>query len=256
MADNNNEISAPSAKQRSPIEKMLVWGGIAVLAGVVFIEYRAQRANQAAMTWLEENENKQPTLDEVRAALSGASETPFEDREDAIAFNWFSLFKSKDYEVVCETKIKEETVVMTGYYQPGLLAEVQADLAESAKELAEAAAASAAKPGDGSSGGGMPAPRDNIISPSSHDAEGGGGGPGGPPAETTPGGADEKQRPELEGDAPAADTPAGDSPAGGSPAADAPAADAPAADAPAADAPAADAPAGDSPAADAPKTEE
>lgn len=213
MADNNNEISAPSAKQRSPIEKMLVWGGIAVLAGVVFIEYRAQRANQAAMTWLEENENKQPTLDEVRAALSGASETPFEDREDAIAFNWFSLFKSKDYEVVCETKIKEETVVMTGYYQPGLLAEVQADLAESAKKLAEAAAASAAKPGDGSSGGGMPAPRDNIISPSSHDAEGGGGGPGGPPAETTPGGADEKQRPELEGDAPAAaDTPAADAP--------------------------------------------
>lgn len=91
-------------KQRSPIERLIVWGLIATLLVVVFIEYRASTNFNAAQAYLSDAVERQPgpTLDEVKSKISGASVGPkLTDKfgTDEYEFAFFSLFKSDTYKL-------------------------------------------------------------------------------------------------------------------------------------------------------------
>lgn len=215
MADQTGESASSGAKQRSPVEKCLVWGGIALLLVVVLIEYRAKSGFDSAVAWLDEHENKKPTVDEIDAALAGASQTAATD--DAVTYAFFSLFKAKDYEIVCDLGKQGDALVMESYYTTAGMEATRAEVEQQAKERMEAIPVSEESPGmpDGVEGGGGGGPGGmggpGMGGGDSHAPSGHGAPPQGD-------GADEgRQRPAMddaEDDAPAADEkPADEKPA-------------------------------------------
>ncbi|MEP3482730.1 MAG: hypothetical protein ABJZ55_26030 [Fuerstiella sp.] len=95
---------ASQKKKRSPIERLIVWGLIAMLLVVVLIEYRASNNFNAAQEYLSEAVERKPTptIDEMKARISGASigqkqTDEFGTEEYELAF--FSLFKSDTYKL-------------------------------------------------------------------------------------------------------------------------------------------------------------
>lgn len=137
-------VKAPG-KTRSPIERIVVWVGIVLLIVVVFVEYMGQKNYNAAMTWFEENEYRGKTLADVREAAVGASESDYEiavksvplaDSGDAAedvpgeigkSFRWMSLFKK--YELVATFQGEGDAAVLTGFYNPELLKQVNEEMA-------------------------------------------------------------------------------------------------------------------------------
>ena len=172
MAEQSGEVTPSNAKQRSPVEKCLVWGGIAILAGVVFIEYRAKTAFDSAMTWLGDHENSNPKIEEVRSALAGATEG--KESEEAVSFNWFSLFKSKDYEIICDLQKKDDNLVMTGFY-------TKAGLEAAQLEIKDGMVASGASEDDEASSGDSGSPSMTMPGGPAGGSPGGGDGQGGLP---------------------------------------------------------------------------
>ena len=183
MAEQSGEVTPSNTKQRSSVEKCLVWGGIAILAGVVFVEYRAKTAFDSALTWLSAHENSKPTIDEIRSAVGGATES--KKGEEEISFNWFSLFKSNDYEIICDLQDSGGNQVMTGFYTKAGLEAAQSEINDvvlagaGVEPTAVPEAPPIAMPTGGGGGG--------------HDAQGSSGGPAGDESK-------QKKRPELEDD--------------------------------------------------------
>ena len=95
---------ASQKKKRSPVERLIVWGLIALLLVVVLIEYRASTNFNAAQAYLSEAVDRRPTptIDEVKSKVSGASVGPKETDKlgtDEYEFAFFSLFKSDTYKL-------------------------------------------------------------------------------------------------------------------------------------------------------------
>lgn len=168
------KVQAP-AKTRSPLERLVVWGGIILLGVVVFVEYSGQKNYNAAMTWFEENEYKGKSLADVRTAAVGASESDVElsdskksfskdagsldadmPKEVGKSFRWMSLFKN--YELVATFQGEGDAAKLTGFYNPELLKEVEQEMAakfveEGSKEMPpEGSMMDAPSPGAGGSG--------------------------------------------------------------------------------------------------------
>lgn len=126
-------------KTRSGLERMLVWGGIALLAMLVFVEFQAQKNYNAAMEWMRDNEGRSKTLADVRAALSGEAEFAVEGTlgESAVGFKWVSLFKK--YELIAEFAGADDSARLTGFYDVESLKAVAAEMeeAENSTELDE-----------------------------------------------------------------------------------------------------------------------
>ena len=95
---------APPKKPRSPVERTLVWGGIAALLAVVLLEARAQqgyaRTLEALSTRMEGD--VELTLDQAKPLLAFSpalsAPTPSADGNE-IKCSWFSLFKKGQYEI-------------------------------------------------------------------------------------------------------------------------------------------------------------
>ena len=95
---------APPKKPRSPVERTLVWGGIAALLAVVLLEARAQqgyaRTLEALSTRMEGD--VELTLDQAMPLLAFSpalsAPTPSADGNE-IKCSWFSLFKKGQYEI-------------------------------------------------------------------------------------------------------------------------------------------------------------
>ena len=168
MSEPKAESNAKS-KTRSPIERFLVWGAIAILGLLVFLEFQSQKNFNTAMEWLTKNEFSSQTLTEVKAALKGASEFEADatGTETAVGFKWPSLFKT--YELVVIFNGDGESAKLTGFYDNEAMKfvadEIQRDLntPASAEDLdSEADGTESAGAGTGASsspvsaGGGSP----------------------------------------------------------------------------------------------------
>lgn len=144
---------AAEKKKRSPVERLIVWGLIAAMLVVVFIEYRASQGYNAMETYLQAEISKRPTIDELKAKFSSASVS--DKQKDAmgteeVEFSFFSIFKADAYKLrvqlleVSDDVSDEEREKMTAgggravdYYQPAGLAAVREEAAKAAEEASK-----------------------------------------------------------------------------------------------------------------------
>lgn len=124
MSDDNPQPESPqAAKGRSPMERILVWGGILLLAAVAGFEYFAQQNYNTALNWLIDNENvAESVVDENLAGASISEKVDITDEAQKAAgetktfekrYNWASLFKT--YEVIAEFDEKDGVSTIAGY---------------------------------------------------------------------------------------------------------------------------------------------
>jgi len=123
----------PAGRQRSPLERAVVWGGIGLLLLLVFFEYNSKTKFEKARQWASDNEYAKKSLAEVRDAFAGARETDLESEGAADSaelekeFKWPSLFMK--YKLVATFRGVGEEAKMTGFYNPEDLAAVQEEQA-------------------------------------------------------------------------------------------------------------------------------
>ncbi|MCR9201734.1 MAG: hypothetical protein NXI04_24070 [Planctomycetaceae bacterium] len=123
----------PAGRQRSPLERAVVWGGIGLLMLLVFFEYNSKTKFEKARQWASDNEYAKKSLAEVRDAFAGARETDLDSEGAADSaelekeFKWPSLFMK--YKLVATFRGVGEEAQMTGFYNPDDLAAVQEEQA-------------------------------------------------------------------------------------------------------------------------------
>lgn len=134
--------SPPAAREpRNPAERMLVWGGIVLLLGIVFVEYRAKQAYDATVQNLQKvtNGTRDVTMDEARKLMVNYSgeqgPTPNAQGFPTYTYKWFSLFRSGTYRLTLVAN-KDGTTLRT-FDGPGF-AESPAVLAAREAEHANA----------------------------------------------------------------------------------------------------------------------
>jgi hypothetical protein len=113
----------PVKKPRSPIERTLVWGGIAALLTVTLLELRAQqgyaRTLEALGNRLDDDE-EDLTLEQAKPllAFSPALSEPIPAvGNNEIKCSWFSLFKKGQYEITLIVS-KEKEPILLSYKTP------------------------------------------------------------------------------------------------------------------------------------------
>lgn len=109
-----DEIHEPEKKERSPIERTIVWGLIVGLLVVVGLEFRAQKAHAAALEVLESFYKKNPDgemkFSDVQKAMSYSPRVdgPTQGKGHQLyVFSWLSIFKSGEFQI----EVKVETGV-------------------------------------------------------------------------------------------------------------------------------------------------
>lgn len=133
MSDTNDSgqsapaSSAGGGKQRSPVERAIVWGMIGILLVVVAIEAHARLSHSMTMSALQdmviqgESGVEYLTLSTVRESIVGfPSEVGLESNQASggIRLSWFSLLKT--YELDLEIETGEEDPMFLGYSTPGM----------------------------------------------------------------------------------------------------------------------------------------
>ncbi|MBC8113241.1 MAG: hypothetical protein H7062_02595 [Candidatus Saccharimonas sp.] len=115
----------PGKKPRSPVERVIVWGGIAILLGVLAFEARQKYSydptvGQLRKVFSEETE-KYVKLSEIRPMIAGSPsevKTPHERRSyQRIDLKWPSLFK--DYRVQLIVESEGDDPLVAGFTTPG-----------------------------------------------------------------------------------------------------------------------------------------
>lgn len=102
---SDSPADSASSKKRNPLERLLVWGGILILLGVVLIEYRAKQNYDATVSALQKVANgmRDIPIDEARNLMVGYSQTegpvPNEQGLNMYHYQWFSLLKSGTYQI-------------------------------------------------------------------------------------------------------------------------------------------------------------
>lgn len=147
----------PAGRQRSPLERAVVWGGIGLLVLLVFFEYNSKTKFEKARQWASDNEYAKKSLVEVRDAFAGARETDLESEGESPElekeFKWPSLFMS--YKLVATFRGVGEEAQMTGFYNPEDLAVVQEEqAARFSQEVTSSTAPDLIGAGVGGGGGG------------------------------------------------------------------------------------------------------
>ena len=118
---SSDETVTKPAKQRSPVERAIVWGGILLLLLVVGIEYRAQQGYANSLQALSDASDEtegELTLDEVEALFSGGPSRSVKTEngiETHFVYSWLSFFKSGEY-VLNVLASKDEPSHLLRYY--------------------------------------------------------------------------------------------------------------------------------------------
>jgi hypothetical protein len=134
-------LAASAPKRRNPVERVLVWGGIVLLLGVVFLEYRAKQGYDATVRNLQEvtNGTRDVTMEDARKLMVGysweAGPTPNPRGFPTYTYTWFSLFRRGTYRLTLVANADGAT--LQTFDGPGF-AEDQAALAARAAEHANA----------------------------------------------------------------------------------------------------------------------
>jgi hypothetical protein len=159
---DNPSTPAPK-KPRSPVERAIVWGLIAVLGGIMAFEARQKMSYGSTLSRIQvafrDDSEKQHTLSEVRRMISGSPrelQTPHARKSlRRMELHWASLFKDYRMELVFENEGDTDPFVL-GFSTPqGTDPEsvVVADDASSTPTLV-----GASPPGMGSASSAMPRP--------------------------------------------------------------------------------------------------
>jgi hypothetical protein len=118
-----DDIFEPEKKQRSPLERAIVWVLILGLLGVVGIEFRAQKGYAAAVSSLDEFYRKTPDaelkLAEVHKFMKyspsvvGPTSMKDQQRRDVYVFSWLSIFKSGQFVITVEAEQGEDPYIFS-----------------------------------------------------------------------------------------------------------------------------------------------
>jgi hypothetical protein len=117
----SDEKPKPEKKPRSPVERMIVWGGIAVLLILVLVELRAQQGYSTTVTKLQdltgEDGVDELLLADAEATLSWSPTVTTEETNTAInyRYNWESVFKNGQF-VLHFVASKEEPPSLLRFY--------------------------------------------------------------------------------------------------------------------------------------------
>ncbi|MFO1095603.1 MAG: hypothetical protein U0992_20210 [Planctomycetaceae bacterium] len=220
-----NSNAAPAKPARSPAERLIVWGGIIVLVGLVLFQARARVGYTTTLNALQERlaedegaEAKQlfiKDLDQYVVGWPSRKEEKKNEHKSTLALTWPGL--SASYGIVVNYDPSEEGQPVIGLETVGF------------DEEAEDASRLAARNAESGPAGGVPAPDAQQTQESA---------PRDRPAEETEPVADKPAESAPAAETPAATEPAADKPADAAPA-EKPAEAAPAAEKPAEAAPAA-----------------
>lgn len=178
-ASSNDANPTPSSKPpRNPVERLIVWGGIAIISGITLMEAHAKTGHSWTITRLKkefsDENDRYASWSRVQTFISGYPthkpvSTGSTTRKNVL-LTWPSLFKTYQIELVMENEGTDPLVL--GFTTPGSVDEL---------ELAGFPA-----PTDPSSGGNVSQEQMELITPSlppgftPMGASGGGGGrPGG-----------------------------------------------------------------------------
>ncbi len=170
MSDTAPDASAPQKPKRNPVERVVVWGLILVLLGVLGFEAKQQYAYGAALKSLQDafkadDANSYHKLSDVRKMMgSSPKETALPVKTKlhrSLEFQWASLFK--EYKLVLQTESIGDDPLVLSFETPN--AEEPAQPTASPASSAPVAAGPTTMPGMGGGGPAMGPP---------------GGGPGGP----------------------------------------------------------------------------
>lgn len=107
-----------AAKKRSPVERVIVWGGIVLMLGVLLIEYRAKTGYDTTISALLSlsDTNGDVTMEEARQKMTGFTSVngpvPNADGQDVYTYRWFSILKWGTYEVSL-TSSKDKRLLRT-----------------------------------------------------------------------------------------------------------------------------------------------
>lgn len=103
----DSQPKSSEAKPRNPIERILVWGGICLLLGIVLVEFLAKRgydSTYAALTELSKDDTREVPLAEAQSAVAlfPSMEKVAAEGDSNVTeyrYSWFSIFKSGQYEI-------------------------------------------------------------------------------------------------------------------------------------------------------------
>ena len=115
----------PSKKPRNPVERVIVWGGIAVMLGIVAFEavhkYGYDSTVSRMRKMVSEDTEKYMKLSEVRALIAGSPtevKSPHERKAyNKLDFKWPSMFK--DYRVQLIVEREGDDPLVAGFSTPG-----------------------------------------------------------------------------------------------------------------------------------------
>lgn len=125
---------APVKKPRSPVERTLVWGGIAALLVVTLLELRAQQGYARTLEALGnrmDEDDEDVTLEQAKPLLAfspALSEPVPAIGSNEIKCSWFSLFKKGQYEITLIVS-KEKKPVLLSFKTAALPEEPEEDVA-------------------------------------------------------------------------------------------------------------------------------
>ena len=181
-ANSVSQTPTPSGKKpRNPVERVIVWGGIAVMLGVVAYEgvhkYGYDSTVSRMRKMVSEDTEKYMKLSEVRALIAGSPtevKSPHERKAySKLDFKWPSMFK--DYRVQLIVEREGDDPLVAGFSTPGGI------------DPAEEAANREAPPSSEEAHASTPPPSLSSMAPMGGPGMGGRG-PGRPGAAGRPGG--------------------------------------------------------------------
>ena len=121
-----SQTPTPSGKKpRNPVERVIVWGGIAVMLGVVAYESVHKYAYDSTVSrmrkMVSDDTEKYMKLSEVRALIAGLPtevKSPHERKAyNKLDFKWPSMFK--DYRVQLIVEREGDDPLVAGFSTPG-----------------------------------------------------------------------------------------------------------------------------------------
>lgn len=114
----SSQPSSAGKKPRSPIEKVIVRGGILVLVVLVFVELRAQQGHSGTVSTLQEltaNAEDDVPFSKVQEAVSwfpSTEVTKLSESETKYRYNWQSVFKPGRFVLNVVTNNEEPPLVL------------------------------------------------------------------------------------------------------------------------------------------------
>lgn len=149
-------------KKRSPVERVLVWGGILALLVVLLIEFRAQQGytqslNAVTSAFGERTEDLTlPDVEQLMQFAPAKSGPEAGELRDIYTYSWFSIFRTGQFQLIIETTQNEDPPIVLSYSTANPESPDESAAMDQNMGGGGPPPAAAMVPGGGSPGGGFP----------------------------------------------------------------------------------------------------